>query len=254
LADPAVHVCAVACAAGLLVSLFPLLLAGLSLCARFAGATGVVEVVSFTLGNFFVGDLYGALQSRLAEQPTLRPRSIFLLTTSSALIGLAMQVVLDRGPSGAIALLKRLLRTLVIVPSGLLMLGSVVLTPLDRESVQLWTNLYGAEQVQRVLSSLHFIALLLSILASFLIYWLLPRQQMRLTRVCLTAILAGLTLECLKFGALLSRPWLHDKVQKEYGLLYDATSVVFFGYLGALAVLCLAHFLRAPDAPQGRPT
>ena len=59
-------------------------------------------------------------------------------------------------------------------------------------------------------------ALPVSILALFLIYWLLPNRKVEPKRVAPVAILVGLALEALKYVNILISPMLNEKLKNEY--------------------------------------
>jgi uncharacterized BrkB/YihY/UPF0761 family membrane protein len=86
-----------------------------------------------------------------------------------------------------------------------------------------------------------------TIVALFLVYWLLPNRRVPPRRVLPVAVLVGLALEVLKYLFLFAWPWLDKKLQNEYGPFKQSVSIVIFSVVTALLVLAGAEWsARAP--------
>ena len=81
------------------------------------------------------------------------------------------------------------------------------------------------------------IAIPVSILGLFLMYWLLPNRKIAPVRMIPVAILVGLVLELLKYVNLLTWPMLKAKLLNEYGPFYMSVSVVLWSFVPAMVVL-----------------
>jgi len=95
-------------------------------------------------------------------------------------------------------------------------------------------------------------AIPISILALFLVYWLLPNRRVPPLRVAPVAILVGLGIELLKYINLLIWPLLKDKLQKEYGPFYISVTIVLFSFIASMIVLAGAEW-AAREAPPVQP-
>ena len=81
-----------------------------------------------------------------------------------------------------------------------------------------------------------------SILALFLVYWLLPNRKVEPVRVAPVAILVGLILEALKYINLLLFPLLRDKLQREYGVFRNSVTILLWSFVASLVVLAGAEW------------
>jgi uncharacterized BrkB/YihY/UPF0761 family membrane protein len=105
--------------------------------------------------------------------------------------------------------------------------------------VPLWVNL----------AFFKFAAIPVSILALFLVYWLLPNRRVPPLRVAPMAILVGLGIELLKYVNLITWPLLKERLQQEYGPFYISVTIVLFSFLGSMLVLAGAEWAarKRPD-------
>jgi uncharacterized BrkB/YihY/UPF0761 family membrane protein len=86
------------------------------------------------------------------------------------------------------------------------------------------------------------LALPISILILFLVYWLLPNKRLRPKDVLPSAIVVGVALELLKYINLLTLPWLHAKLNDEYGPFKNSVTIVLWSFLAAMIVLAGAEW------------
>jgi uncharacterized BrkB/YihY/UPF0761 family membrane protein len=75
-------------------------------------------------------------------------------------------------------------------------------------------------------------ALPLSILALFLLYWLLPNCKVDRQRVAPMAILVGLALEAMQYVNLLLFPLFREKLQREYGVFQHSALMLLWSFAG----------------------
>ena len=85
-------------------------------------------------------------------------------------------------------------------------------------------------------------ALPMSILALFLVYWLLPNRKIDPVQVAPVAILVGLGLEALKYVNILLFPLLRDKLGREYGVFQHSAMILLWSFVAALLVLAGAEW------------
>jgi uncharacterized BrkB/YihY/UPF0761 family membrane protein len=85
-------------------------------------------------------------------------------------------------------------------------------------------------------------ALPLSILALFLVYWLLPNRKIDPVQVAPVAILVGLGLEAIKYVNLLLFPLWRDKLHREYGVFEHSAMILLWSFVASLLVLAGAEW------------
>ncbi len=90
-------------------------------------------------------------------------------------------------------------------------------------------------------------ALPVSMLALFLIYWLLPNRKVDARRVAPVAIIVGLIMEFLKYVNLLLWPWLATKLNKEYSVFQHSVTILLWSFAVAMVVLGGAHWTARQD-------
>jgi membrane protein/epoxyqueuosine reductase len=91
-------------------------------------------------------------------------------------------------------------------------------------------------------------ALPVSILALFLVYWLLPNRKIEPARVAPVAIVVGLTLESLKYVNRLLADLLYDKLDREYNIFKFSVTILLWSFAASLIVLAGAHWTARHDS------
>ena len=81
-----------------------------------------------------------------------------------------------------------------------------------------------------------------SILALFLVYWLLPNRKIDPRRVARVAIFVGLILEALKYVNLLVSPWLAEKFRNDYAAFQYSATLLVMSAIASLIVLAGAYW------------
>lgn len=250
-----VHVHALAVAASVLLSFFPFLIVMISLCRYGFHWRAAANAIYLALDDYFPGEmgdfirrnLVAVVESRGAMQIT----SIALLLVTANGIFEPLEVALNSvwGVKQNRSYLKNQLLSLgLIFLCGGLVLASFILTALNQRylgnllgltaRVPLWINLVFFK----------FAAIPVSILALFLVYWLLPNRRVPPLRIAPVAILVGLAIELLKYINLLTWPLVKEKLQKEYGPFYISVTIVIFSFLASMIVLAGAEW-----AARGNP-
>jgi membrane protein/epoxyqueuosine reductase len=115
------------------------------------------------------------------------------------------------------------------------------------------TNAAGTHERAAVLMNLVFFKLAaapVSILALFLIYWLLPNRKVEARRVLPVAIVVGIGLELLKYVNLLVWPYLQAKLSREYQAFQHSVTILLWSFAVAMIVLAGAHWTARQDRPD----
>ena len=233
------HVYALAVSASVLLAFFPFLLVMISFCRDVLHWPAAVQAIYLALGDFFAGEpgvfLTRNLQSYMI--PKLHFTSMFLLLLTANGIFEPLEVALNRawGVAHNRSYLRNQLVSLgLIFLCGALALVSLMLTAMSTR----WTG--GAPWVQAAVFKLA--AAPVSVLALFLVYWLLPNRQVEARRVAPVAVGVGLLLEALKYVNKLAGPLLAVKLTAEYQVFRFSATILLLAFLSALIVLAGAHW------------
>jgi len=244
-----VHVYGLAIAASVLLSFFPFLIVMVSLCRYVFHWSAAVDAIYISLQDYFPGELGAFVKRNL--QVTVMSRgpaqftSILLLLFTANGIFEPLEVALNRVwrvKENRSYWKNQLVSLGLIFACGSLALMSFVFTALNK--VYLARMFGGAIRIP-VWTSLVFFklaALPLSILALFLIYWLLPHRTIRPIWVAAVSILVGIGLELVKYLNLLIWPWLHEKLTNEYGPFKFSVTILLSSFVVAIVVLAGAHW------------
>ena len=253
-----VHVHALAVSASVLLSFFPFLIVMISLCRYGFRWPAAVNAIFIALNDYFPGELGGFLKRNLVavveSRGPMQITSILLLLITANGIFLPVEVALNDvwGVKQNRTYFKNQLLSLgLIFLCGGLALLSFILTALNKTYLG---NLLGLTATLPLWMSQVFFklaAIPISILALFLVYWLLPNRRVPPLRVAPVAILVGLGIELLKYVNLLIWPLLKDKLQKEYGPFYISVTIVLFSFIASMIVLAGAEWAARGD-PAGQ--
>ncbi len=239
-----VHVHALSVAASVLLSFFPFLIVMLSLCHDVLAWRAAEESIYFVLKDLFPDQMGGFIvrNLRFPEVPrkAINVVSLLLLLITANGIFEPLEVALNRAwgqPKNRSYFRNQLISLGLIFACGALALASVTLTAWRRES---FGNAAFASFASTL--SLKLAAVPLSILALFLIYWLLPNFKVSPGRILPAAVVVGLALEVLKNVNFLTWPWLRPKLQREYGPFVYSVTIVLWSFLAAMLVLAGAEW------------
>jgi YihY family inner membrane protein len=241
-----VHTFAFSVAANAILSLFPFLLLLLTLIRRGFHSQVMYNVVENLLrdylptGQEFVIRNLNALVS--AHQRAQIFSLVMLLITSTGIF-LPLEVALNRiwgFRNNRSYLGNQLIALGLAFACGSLALLSVGLTAGNVAVVKSALHGYGAWYVQLVgFLTMKVFAILASIAAFFLIYWLLPNGKVPARGVLPAAILMGLLSEVLKYGYILALPRLN--FAEVYGPFAISVSLMFWAFLSGMLLLTGAH-------------
>ncbi len=241
------HVYALAVSASVLLSFYPFLLVMLSFCRDVLHWPAAQQAIYLGLGDFFAGEpgvfLVRNLQSYMI--PHLHWGSMFLLLLTANGIFEPLEVALNRawGVTQNRSYLKNQLISLglIFLCGGLAML-SLMLTAMNSGWVEAALGKHGAEQAWVQLAIFKVAALTVSVLALFLVYWLLPNRKIEARRVAPVALGVGLLLEALKYVNRLIAPSLAHKLQNEYQVFRFSATILLLAFVSSLIILAGAHW------------
>jgi len=244
-----VHVHALAVSASVLLSFFPFLIVMISLCRYAFHWPAAVNAIYVALNDYFPGELGGFIKRNLVavieSRGPMQITSIVLLLVTANGIFEPMEVALNVvwGVKENRSYLKNQLLSLgLIFLCGSLALLSFILTALNQEYIGRSLGLTSRVPLWINLAFFKFAAIPVSILALFLIYWLLPNRRVPPLRVAPVAILVGLGIELLKYINLLMWPFLKERLQREYGPFYISVTIVIFSFVACMIVLTGAEW------------
>jgi uncharacterized BrkB/YihY/UPF0761 family membrane protein len=227
----------------------------ISLCQYGFRWPAAVNAIFLALNDYFPGELGGFIKRNLVavvgSRGPMQITSILLLLVTANGIFEPMEVALNGvwGVKENRSYLKNQLLSLgLIFLCGSLALLSFILTALNQEYLGRSLGYAGGAPLWMNLAFFKFAAIPVSILALFLIYWLVPNRRVPPMRIAPVAILVGLAIELLKYLNLLAWPFLKDRLQKEYGPFYISVTIVIFSFIASMIVLAGAEW-----AARGNP-
>ena len=248
-----VHVYALAISASVLLSFFPFLNVMLSFCRNVLHSRAAEDAIYLALNDYFPGEMATFLKHNLALRGRLEYTSMLLLLFTANGIFEPLEVALNHawGVVHNRSYLKNQLVALgMIFVCGALALVSLMLTALNKQWISPWQSL-GAVQGWLNLLMFKLAAVPISILALFLIYWLLPNRKIPPARVAPAAIFVGLILEALKYVNLAITPYLQAKLEHEYFIFKHSVAILLWSFIAAMVVLAGAEWTarRSPEDP-----
>lgn len=251
-----VHTYAFSISANILLSFFPFLIVMISLCEHVLHWRAASEAVYFAISDYFPDQMGTFIQRNLratvGSQGSAQIISILLLLFTANGIFEPMEVALNRiwgCPKDRSYVRNQGVSLVLIFACGALAMISTMFTALNN---QMLINMFGDNGA--ILGWLgHAVfkiaAIPLSILALFLIYWMLPNCPVRPMRILPPAIVVGVLLELLKYVILLTWPWLRVKLQHEYGPFQYSVATILWGFLASLLILGGAEWAARRDGP-----
>jgi uncharacterized BrkB/YihY/UPF0761 family membrane protein len=214
------------------------------------------EAVYFAVGDYFP-DQIGTfiernLRATVASRGPIQVVSILLLLFTANGIFVPMEVALNRiwgCPRNRTYLRNQIVSLGLIFACGALALISTLFTALNN---QMLINAMGPNGAMfGILGYVAFkvAAIPISILALFLIYWILPNCDVRARDILPPAIAVGILLEVLKYVNLLTWPWFRVKLQHEYGPFQYSVATILWGFLASMLILGGAEWAARRKRP-----
>ena len=239
-----VHVYAFSISANILLSFFPFLIVMASLCQYVFHWRAGSEAVYFAIGDLFpdqVGAFIGRnLRATVASRGPLQVISILLLLFTANGIFEPMEVALNHiwGCTENRTYVRNQIVSLgLIFACGALAMISTMFTALNN---QMLTYAFGTNRI--ILGYLghaafKIAAVPISILALFLIYWILPNCEVHWRQILPAAVGVGVLLELFKYVNLITWPWLREKLGSEYGPFQYSVAMILWGFVAAMLIL-----------------
>jgi membrane protein len=256
-AETEAHVFALSIAASVLLSFYPFLIVVVSLCKYAFRWPAAVNAIYYALNDYLPGEVGQYISRNLALSVLSHGRvqfvSLLLLLFTANGIFEPLEVALNRvwGAAKNRSYLKNQLLSLgLILLCGGLALSSFLLTALNEDFLKLELNLKFLP-IWMAFVIFKLAAIPITILALFLIYWLLPNCKIPKRAVARTAVVVGLSFELMKYLNILVWPYLKVKLQREYGPFYISASVVILSFVLAMVVLAGAQWAarRSDETP-----
>ena len=247
------HVYALAISASVLLAFYPFVSVMISLCRNGLHWTGAENAIYLAVNDFFAGKA-GKFIVYNIKLPYLIPKfhitTILLLLFTANGIFEPLEVALNRawGVTTNRSYLKNQLVSLgLILACGALAVLSLMLTALGGQIISGASGFLGgvATWLQRLFFKLA--AVPVSMLALFLVYWLLPNRKIEPARVAPVAIVVGLALEGMKYVNMLFADMLYEKLDREYNIFKFSVTILLWSFVSALIVLAGAHWTARRD-------
>ena len=236
------HVYALAISASVLLSFFPFCNVMLSFTRNVLHWRAAEQAIYLALNDYFPGELSGFIRRNLSLRGDLHLGSMLLLLFTANGIFEPLEVALNRvwGAAANRPYWKNQLLALgLIFACGALALLSVMLTAMNREWLGSWPVGLGS-WLNLLLFKLA--AVPLSILALFLVYWILPNRKVPAARVVPAAFGVGLILEAMKYLNLAIAPFLESRLEHEYAIFRRSAMILIWSFAGAMVVLAGAEW------------
>ena len=254
LAQTEAHVYALAIAASVLLSTYPFLIVITSFCRDVLHWRAAEQAIYLAIGDSFAGEtgqfMVKNLQAWFRVNGKVHLTSMFLLLFTANGIFEPLEVALNRawGVAKNRSYIKNQLISLgLIFVCGGLALFSLMLTALNSQWLSAASSFKAGLGIWLNLLMFKLAAVPISILALFLVYWLLPNRKVEPARVVPVAIVVGLALEALKYVNLLVAPMLQAKLHREYLIFEHSVAILLWSFAASMIVLAGAHWTARQD-------
>jgi membrane protein len=239
------HVYALAVAASVLLSFYPFCNVMLSFCRNVLHWRAAEDAIYLALNDYFPGEMASFVKRNLSMKGDLHVGSMVLLLFTANGIFEPLEVALNRAwgvTQNRPYWRNQLVALGMIFACGGLALASVLLTALNKQWFASWMGSMRGVQAWLNLLIFKLAAVPLSILALFLVYWLLPNRKVPPARVVPAAIGVGLVLETLKYVHMAIAPFLEAKLEHEYFIFQHSALIILWSFVAALVVLAGAEW------------
>jgi membrane protein len=247
-----VHVYALAIAASTLLSFYPFVIVMLSFCRHFLHWPAAVDAIYVALDDFLPGDLGAFVKRNLQLRGTFQPAAMVLLLITANGIFEPLEVALNRAwgaPANRSYIKNQLVALGMIFLCGGLFLLSLILTAMSQRLALDFSGSPGKLALWVNVLLFKVAAIPISILALFLIFWLLPNRPIRPARVAPLAVLVALVLEAMKYVDLAIWPLLRPKLEREYGVFHNSVTILIWSFVAAMIILAAAQSAKPVDPP-----
>ena len=239
------HVYALAISASVLLSFFPFLNVMLSFCRNVLHWRAAEDAIYLALNDYFPGEMAGFIKRNLTLKGDLHLGSMVLLLFTANGIFEPLEVALNRAwgvTQNRSYLRNQVIALGMIFACGGLALGSLLLTAMNRQWLAGWSGSLGGVAAWLNLLMFKLAAVPISILALFLVYWLLPNRRVPPARVVPAAIMVGMLLETLKYVHMALAPMLEAKLEHEYFIFRHSALILLWSFAASMIVLAGAEW------------
>ena len=256
-----VHVYAFSMAANVLLSLFPFIIVMVTICRYVLHWPAAEEAIYLALRDMFPGPLGQFIPANLvrvlARDGTPQITSLFLLLFTANGVFEPLEVALNKAwgiPKNRSFVSNQMVSMALILLCGSLTFLSYLLAALN---LQILRTLGAPVTIGAVvgLTVLKMIAVPLSMVALFLVYWRLPNGPVPARRLVGVSLIVGSILESLKYISMLIGPWLSRKLDREYGPFEYSVTIILWSFIASMIVLAGADYaartrLQPPTPPD----
>ncbi len=247
-----VHVYAFSMAANVLLSLFPFFIVMVSICRYVLHWNAAEEAIYLALRDLFPGAIGQFIPANLlrvlSRDGAPQFTSLFLLLFTANGVFEPLEVALNK--AWGITTNRSFFRNQMVSMGLILLCGSLTFTSylLAALNIQILKSLgipntFGA---WFGLAVLKLVALPLSMVALFIVYWRLPNGRVPPGRLVPVSIAVGLILESLKYVSMLVGPALSRKLDREYGPFEYSVTIILWSFIASMIVLAGADFAARP--------
>ncbi len=241
-----VHVFSFAVAANILMSFFPFLAAMISLCHSVLHWKAAVDILLQTLKDYFPEDFGVNFRAYLLSSMFHKFSwvSMFLLLFTANGIFVPLEVAFNRiwkVTQNRSFLQNQIVSLALIFGCGMLVLANICFTTINAQFLRTrFGSTYWNSQLQSFI--LRVIALPLTGLMIFLVYWLLPNTKIPVRRVLPASLAVAVLLEGAKYLNVLTWPWLRSKLIVETPPFVQSISILLWSFLATLIILAGAEW------------
>lgn len=245
------HVYALAISASVLLSFYPFVIVMVALCRKVLHWPEAVDAIYLALDDYFPGGLGDFIRRNtpIENLPGSVTPVVLLLITANGVFE-PLEVAFNRAwrvTKNRPYWKNQLVALGMIFVCGCLALASLMLTALNAKWMPTWMAAHIAVRGWMRLMFFKIAALPLSILALFLVYWLLPNRKVDPVRVAPVAIVVGMALEGLKYLNLLVWPFFSKKLESEYNIFQHSVTILLWSFAASLIVLAGSEWIARHD-------
>ncbi len=247
-----VHVFSFSVAANVLLSFFPFLIVMASITQQVLHWQAATDALYAALNSYFPSiieewlrlgerNAHNGLVSILSRNKFQLISVLLLLFTANGIFE-PLEVALNKvwGCKVNRSFVRNQLLSLgLIFACGTLAMFSTMFTGMN----SVWTTSFPAPLASFITTAfVEAVALPISMLVLFLIYWLLPNCKVRPMDVVPAAIFVGFLLEVLKYINLVTWTWMQAKMTREYGPFRYAVTIILWSFFASMLVLAGAEW------------
>jgi membrane protein len=241
-----VHVYSFAVSVNVLISFYPFLVAMILICLHLFHWPAAANVIIQTVKDYFPGDfgidMAGYL--KVSSRQRFSWLSIVLLFFTANGIFAPLEVAFNRiwgAKKNRSLVWNQTISLGLIFVSGALVLISACFSTLNAEFLK---SSFGINAFAGLAQSvvLHIIALPVTMVMIFLIYWLLPNAKIPVARLLPSSIAVAILLQISEFVNVLLWPWLRDKLKSDVPPFVQSISIVFWAFITTMIILAGAEW------------